>query len=130
MKNAPALAKTLLFTILVPGTVLGVAPLVWLGGIQRFPPAHPALFAAFLPIVSGVLLYLRCAWDFATKGSGTPAPIDAPKILVIEGHYRHVRNPMYVGVMATLLGEAILFTSRAVILYAGVVFLFFDLIVL
>src|SRR5262245_60452564 len=106
MKNAPALLKTLLFTIFVPGTVFGYAPLVWLGGLRRFPPANPLVYASFLPVVLGVALYLRCAWDFATKGNGTPAPIDAPKTLVVTGFYRYVRNPMYVGVVTTLLGEA------------------------
>ena len=47
----------------------------------------------------GGIIYLCCVWDFAHFGRGTPAPIDAPKQLVVSGLYRYVRNPMYVGVL-------------------------------
>ena len=57
-------------------------------------------------IALGLAAYLWCAWEFATAGRGTPAPVDPPKILVARGLYRIVRNPMYVGVLLILLGEA------------------------
>ena len=50
-----------------------------------------------------------------------PAPIDAPKKLVVRGLYRHSRNPMYVGVLITILGWAALFGSFHVVLYAVVI---------
>jgi protein-S-isoprenylcysteine O-methyltransferase Ste14 len=64
-----------------------------------------------LPIVFGALVYLWCAWDFVFAGKGTPAPIDPPRALVVRGLYRKVRNPMYVGVMSILVGEAVIFES-------------------
>jgi protein-S-isoprenylcysteine O-methyltransferase Ste14 len=55
-----------------------------------------------------------CAfWGFALRGKGTPAPIDPPKKLVMEGPYRIVRNPMYWSVLFVMLGEALAFRSLA-----------------
>jgi hypothetical protein len=38
--------------------------------------------------------YLWCVEAFTFIGQGTPAPIDAPKRLVIQKPYRWVRNLM------------------------------------
>jgi protein-S-isoprenylcysteine O-methyltransferase Ste14 len=63
-------------------------------------------------------VYLRCLWEFAARGRGIPAPIDHPKQLVVTGLYQYVRNPMYVGVLLFLLGEALFFGSSRFLLYA------------
>jgi protein-S-isoprenylcysteine O-methyltransferase Ste14 len=83
-----------------------------------------ALFAC------GAVIYFWCAWDFATAGEGTPAPIDAPKHLVVRGLYRFVRNPMYAGVLLILLGESLAFRSTRILVYAAIVFTFFNLFVI
>ena len=59
----------------------------------------------------GVLLVYQTVSLFATIGKGTLAPWDPPRTLVIRGPYQYVRNPMISGVLAILLGEAILFGS-------------------
>ncbi len=82
-----------------------------------------------LPILIGAAIYFWCAWDFTFTGRGTPAPIDPPKELVVRGLYRYVRNPMYVGILSILLGEAFLFASQRLFEYAAVAFLFFFLLV-
>jgi len=113
--------KTLLFTILVPGTVTVFIPYLLLSsGIQQWFPVKFGVvrFLGPVPMLMGILIYLRCAWDFTFTGRGTPAPIDPPKELVVKGLYRYVRNPMYVGVLLILLGEALLFESVVVLLYA------------
>ena len=56
----------------------------------------------------GAAIMLKCVWDFAWMGRGTPAPWDPPRRLVVTGLYRYVRNPMYVGMGTFLLGEALL----------------------
>jgi protein-S-isoprenylcysteine O-methyltransferase Ste14 len=61
---------------------------------------------------------------------GTPAPIDAPKKLVVNGPYRLVRNPMYIGVFCLILSQAILYGSRAVLFYLAVVVICVNLFVL
>ena len=77
-----SIVKTIIFTVLVPGTVAGVIPRA-VGSDAAVPTLYSAI--GFLPMALGVAIYLRCAWDFATAGQGTPAPIDAPKVLVVRG---------------------------------------------
>jgi protein-S-isoprenylcysteine O-methyltransferase Ste14 len=52
-----------------------------------------------------------------------PCPIDPPKELVVKGLYRYVRNPMYVGILLIIIGEAIFFEGGLLALYTLVVFL-------
>lgn len=59
-------------------------------------------------IVLGGIIMLRCVLDFGWRGRGTPFPLDAPRQFVATGFYRWVRNPMYVGMAITLIGEALL----------------------
>jgi protein-S-isoprenylcysteine O-methyltransferase Ste14 len=113
---APIL-KTLVFVILAPGTVLVWVPYVLLGKNILLPVAW-ARWLAFLPLVLGVAVLAKCAWDFAVVGLGTPAPIDPPKSLVASGLYRYVRNPMYVAIALVLGSEALLFGSRRLLMYA------------
>jgi protein-S-isoprenylcysteine O-methyltransferase Ste14 len=75
------------------------------------------LMVSFALLLSGSVIYLWCAWDFSVKGLGTPAPIDAPKRLVVDGLYRHVRNPMYVGVACLILSHIALKWSSEIFWY-------------
>lgn len=123
--------KTIIFTILVPGTVAFVIPWLILGQ----PPSAETLapspwLLGLLPLLVGVVLYLWCAGAFTFIGKGTPAPIDAPIFLVRSGPYRWVRNPMYLGVLAIIVGQAILFHSVALVGYALVVWLIVHLFVI
>jgi len=121
--------KTLIFTVVVPGTVTVLAPR-WLLSSARPVDLPPALrFVGWPVLCLGVSVYLWCAWDFAVAGRGTPAPIDPPKTLVARGLYRHVRNPMYLGILSILVAEAFLFRSRALLAYAATVFGFFFMFV-
>src|SRR5690242_6276039 len=106
--------KTLIFTILGPGTVMGIVPWLLLQSSGETPRLTPAIWLiGLLPLLMGVGLYFWCAGAFTFIGKGTPAPIDAPIFLVKEGPYHWVRNPMYIGVLSTVSGEAILFHSLA-----------------
>jgi len=122
------LLRTLLFTVLVPGTVTMVVPYLLLpSGAGQGIRAVGLL--GLIPMGLGLGCYFWCAWGFALRGGGTPAPIDPPKSLVISGPYRYVRNPMYLGVESLVVGEAILFGSRRLLEYAAVVAMFFYLFV-
>lgn len=74
--------------------------------------ARPSALALAL-MIAGLLIMVRCVWDFAWTGRGTPAPFDPPRRLVINGLYRWVRNPMYLGMGILLAGEALLLPSIA-----------------
>lgn len=111
--------KTLIFTILVPGTVAGIVPWLLLQSSgEATMPSSSIWLIGLLPFLVGVILYLWCAGAFTLIGHGTPAPIDAPIFLVREGPYQWVRNPMYIAVFMTISGEAILFHSLLLIGYA------------
>lgn len=122
--------RAVFFALLMPGTVLIVIPWLLLRGQpssgHRLDP--PAVVGAALAI-AGALVLLVCIRDFAVSGRGTLAPVDPPRKLVRVGLYRHVRNPMYLGVLAMLVGEAVFFESPVLGFYAAVVALAFHLFV-
>jgi protein-S-isoprenylcysteine O-methyltransferase Ste14 len=128
---APTLG-TVLFVILVPGTVIGWVP--WrLSGWELAPPLlgvelmrwlGALLLLAALPVFVDFLV--RCVRD----GRGTPAPVAAPSRLVVSGTFRWVRNPAYVAVTAMLVGHALLFGSLSVLVYAASMGLVFHLFVI
>ncbi len=125
------LLRNLLFVVLMPGTVVAWAPLAivymnhWGGPSLDVPGA-----AALACILCGALICGWCVRDFAVKGRGTPAPIDPPKNLVVSGLYRYTRNPMYLGALMILLGEAALWRSGVLLIYSGCFFLVVNLFVL
>ena len=113
------LLKNILFTLFVPGTVAVYVPL-WLVASRGIPPHaewKTTQVAALLPLSLGAAIYFWCLWHFAVTGRGTPAPIDAPKRLVVQGLYQYVRNPMYVGVLLVIGGWAVFFWSSALLIY-------------
>lgn len=119
--------KNLLFTVLVPGTVAVYVPMS-LSRADRGDPSYWAVAAFFFAL--GLSIYLWCLWDFATFGRGTPAPIDAPKRLVVRGLYRYSRNPMYLGVLSVVAGWLALVPSTRLVIYLVAVWSMFQLFVI
>jgi protein-S-isoprenylcysteine O-methyltransferase Ste14 len=119
-RQAGLFFETILFSVMVPGAVAFWIPRDTLHLWKRMLLEHWMSWhsIAMVPLTIGSLVYLRCLWEFAVQGNGIPAPVDHPKQLVITGLYRYVRNPMYVGVLLFLLGEATFFTSWRVLAYA------------
>ncbi|MGH7898730.1 MAG: methyltransferase family protein [Candidatus Binatia bacterium] len=111
--------KNLLFTVLVPGTFAAYLPLRIVQ--ERSAPAGPLFVLGCLAIAVGTSIYAWCVWDFATFGRGTPAPIDAPKKLVVRGLYRYTRNPMYCGVLTVIFGWALVFRAPEIAAYGLIV---------
>lgn len=123
--------RTLIFTILVPGSLTVYIPYLLLSsGLELLPYKIGALrLSGVLPIIVGVIFYLWCVWGSPSYGKGTPAPVDEPKTLVTKGLYRKVRNPIYIGVAFILLGEAIFFESFALFAYAILLWFLFHIFV-
>lgn len=110
------LLKTALFTIFVPGTVTIVVPHFLLDG--NTAPSHGRLaWFGILILITGGAIYFVCAWEFAVRGLGTPAPIAPTKFLVVSGLHRYLRNPMYVGVFLVIVGQAAVFHSLRLAAY-------------
>jgi protein-S-isoprenylcysteine O-methyltransferase Ste14 len=120
------IVRNVVFTIVVPG-LGGIWFPWWI--LTRHGHATPAAWEAVPVIVAGAALYLWCAWNFATVGGGTPGLWDAPRQVVATGPYRRVRNPIYIGALLVVLGEAWLFMSVPLLDYAGAMAVFFHLFV-
>ena len=122
--------KTLLFLALIPGPLLFWAPYKMAlsnPGGQFYP--GPFRYVALLFWLAGTVTLLWSCWEFAFRGHGTPAPIDPPKILVAEGLYRFVRNPMYLGALLILLGHVLWLQSLLLLLYIAAIMTAFHLFV-
>ena len=120
--------KNVLFTLLLPGTIAVWIPLSLTRNLHIRPGMSQLM--AIIAFATGGMIYLWCVWDFATFGRGTPAPIDAPKKLVVRGLYKYVRNPMYVGVLTVILGWSILYHSLNLLLYTLCVTVGFNIFIL
>jgi protein-S-isoprenylcysteine O-methyltransferase Ste14 len=114
--------RTILFTLLVPGTVLGLVPFALTASTkgQRIDLGTADLMG-FTLLLPGIAIIIWCFIDFVRRGRGTPAPYDPPEKLVVVGLYRYMRNPQYVGVILVAVSEAIL--SGRVVLFGYAVFL-------
>jgi protein-S-isoprenylcysteine O-methyltransferase Ste14 len=130
MTPAKAAVGTAVFFFVAPGIVAGLVPW-WITGWR--PPEPLPLLG--LPAVLGVVLLLPGLWVLIdsfvrfARNLGTPAPIAPTERLVVDGWYRYVRNPMYVGVLAIILGQALLFVSWPVLVYWIVAFVVVHLFV-
>jgi protein-S-isoprenylcysteine O-methyltransferase Ste14 len=122
--------RSLFFTIVLPGTVTVLIPYLIVsvrpGTLQSWTPLHAA---SVLLMAIGATILFWCIWDFAAKGRGTLAPVDPPRQLVVQGLYRYVRNPMYLGVLLVLLGETAFFRSPAMLQYTVAWFIVVNLFV-
>lgn len=58
---------------------------------------------------------------FVYVGRGTLSLTHPTERLVVSGLYRYVRNPMYVGVLMLIAGQAVLFWSSTLWAYFGYV---------
>jgi protein-S-isoprenylcysteine O-methyltransferase Ste14 len=126
-RKARAVLGSILFFVIAPGTVAGWIPRAISG--WRFEPPffglHATRVVGSVFIAAGTAGLVACFVRFALQGLGTPAPVAPPTRLVVTGLYRHVRNPMYVAVIAVVIGEALLLGSRALLWYAAIVWVFF-----
>lgn len=120
MRKSAAAAGSAAFFVVAPGTVVGLVP--WLVTHWEIPGTSAAWRVAqglgALLIVVGVGPVVHAFVQFARAG-GTPMPIAPTEHLVVTGSNRYVRNPMYVGLLVAILGQALLFGSLGLVLYAG-----------
>ncbi len=86
----------------------------------RFPAPLPGWLRplGFLLATAGALLAGTCIATFVTSGRGTPAPCDPPREFVASGPYRYVRNPMYIGGTAVMLGAGLALSSPSIVILA------------
>ena len=115
--------RGLIFTALAPGVVGFLVPALLRSGM---PLRGGAWVLGWIPTLLGGAIYVACFLEFLAAG-GTPAafilrPVrhlvgEEPAELVRGGLYRFTRNPMYVGVLTAVFGQAVLFSSGSVFIY-------------
>jgi protein-S-isoprenylcysteine O-methyltransferase Ste14 len=118
MTKARAAAVTIVFLLLAPGVVAGVVPWLLTGWDSDDWPL-PVRAPGVVLIVGGVGVLLHAFGRFVVEGLGTPAPVAPTERLVVGGLYRHVRNPMYLAVAATITGQALLLGRPVLLAYAA-----------
>jgi protein-S-isoprenylcysteine O-methyltransferase Ste14 len=104
--------------VVAPGVMAGLIPWLLTGWDSADPPAVLVVLGALL-IAAGVAALLHAFARFVIEGLGTPAPVAPTERLVVGGLYRYVRNPMYVAVAATIVGQALLLGRPVLLVYAA-----------
>ena len=100
------------FAVLVPWLVTGWQ---WHRPLPLWTVAQvigvALIFAGLVPVVHAFVQFARAG--------GTPMPLAPTQHLVVTGFHRYVRNPIYLGSLMIFVGEALLFGSRTLLLYAA-----------
>src|SRR3954447_23824224 len=132
VRRTLAATGSAVFFGVAPGTVAGLIPW-WLTGWRlREPLAHwaPLRVVGIVLVATGAMVLVQAFGRFVVEGLGTPAPVAPTAHLVVGGLYRFVRNPMYVAVVAVIIGQAMLLWQPVLLRYAVVVAAAFVLFVL
>jgi len=126
-----AIVGSTFFLVIAPGFVAGLVP--WWISRWRLETSFlgmPLLrFAGGMLVTLGVIGLVDSFVRFAVQGVGTPAPVFPTRHLVVTGLYRYVRNPMYLAVLSTILGQGLIFGNLTLLEYSGMVWLVFHLFV-
>jgi protein-S-isoprenylcysteine O-methyltransferase Ste14 len=106
-----------IFSFILPVTVLVIVPR-W---IKKDWSCHSNIyfFSGLILILTGLIIMTICISSFIRIGKGTLAPWSPTKKLVIKGLYKYVRNPMILGVLITLIGEAFALRSLNILIWAA-----------
>jgi protein-S-isoprenylcysteine O-methyltransferase Ste14 len=127
MRRVTAAVGSAVFFLVGPGIVVGLIPWLLTGWQVRQPIPYwvPMRLLGVILLVAGLLVLGQAFVRFVVEGLGTPAPIAAPERLVVGGLYRYVRNPMYVAVLAAIVGQALILGQVSLLLYAAADWLIF-----
>ena len=131
MSKAIAVFGSALFFVIAPSVLAGFIP--WWVTRWEFRPVF--LGVDLTRTLGGILIIVGTPGlvdsfaRFALEGLGTPAPIAPPQRLVVTGLYRYVRNPIYIAVVAVVLGQALLFGDWRLLWYGALLWLFFHVFV-
>jgi protein-S-isoprenylcysteine O-methyltransferase Ste14 len=129
MRRTSAAIGSFGFLLVTPGTVCGLIPAL-ITGWRRPEDSVPWVDACgWLLVLAGAAVLVHAFVAFAWHGRGTPAPTAPTERLVVEGAYRYVRNPMYVAVLAVVLGQVLLFASWGLFTYLVILALTVDVFV-
>jgi protein-S-isoprenylcysteine O-methyltransferase Ste14 len=120
VRESSAAVGSAIFLVLAPGATAVLIPWLLTGWHEHVPPPPVAIrLAGVLLVVVGAAALLSAFARFVLEGRGTPAPVAPTQHLVVGGLYRYVRNPMYLAVAATIVGQALLLGRLELLGYAA-----------
>lgn len=123
MTRRRAAIGTAVFFVVAPCVVAGLVPWLLTGWNAGSASAWwlPLRVAGALLAAAGIGVIVHAFTRFVVEGRGTPAPVAPPEHLVVGGLYRYVRNPMYLAVVAVVVGQALLLWRPVLLLYAALI---------
>ena len=98
---------------------------IGLGGLAYGVATLPLLVAGIAMVVLGVAVVALGAWELGSNLTPFPRPRPAAT-LVQDGLYRHVRHPIYSGVVTAAVGWALVTASPLSLIFAVLLALLFD----
>jgi protein-S-isoprenylcysteine O-methyltransferase Ste14 len=118
MQKSRAAITSAAFFVVAPGTVVGLIP--WLMTRWEIADSTPVwqIVIGVVLIVAGIVPPVHAFAQFV-KAGGTPIPVAPTERLVLTGFNRFVRNPMYAGLITAIVGQALVFGSWWLLLYAA-----------
>jgi protein-S-isoprenylcysteine O-methyltransferase Ste14 len=120
MTRRGAAVGSFAFAVGQPGVVAGLVP-YWITGGWDGSGAPLALqVAGAVLLAAGIGALAHTVIRFVIEGLGTPFPAAPTENLVVGGLYRYVRNPMYLAVIASILGQAAILGSVSLVVYAAI----------
>jgi protein-S-isoprenylcysteine O-methyltransferase Ste14 len=125
MRRSVAAAGSAVFFLVGPGIFVGLVPWVLTHWRVSEPARHSAYWAPLrglgvLLLVAGLGVLIQAFVRFVVEGLGTPVPVAAPGRLVVGGPYRYVRNPMYVAILAAIIGQGLLLGQLGLLLFSAI----------
>jgi protein-S-isoprenylcysteine O-methyltransferase Ste14 len=123
MRRTMAAVGSSVFFALAPGIIAGVIPWWMTGWEMRSPVPNwaPLRIVGAILVVAGAFILIHSFVRFVVEGAGTPAPVAPTERLVVGGFYRYVRNPIYLAVATTIVGQALLLGQPGLLVYALIV---------
>ncbi len=119
-ERIPLPVRMFFYTAGFLGLVLVGLPWVFHRLDMRFPVVHVEIgwfrLVGVIVFVVGLSLYGAASYVLTHRGKGAFVEFDPPTVLVVDGPYRYVRNPVVACLLGTMLGEAISLSSTGVLL--------------
>jgi len=132
MTRGFAVLGSAVFFLIAPTTLAGVVP--WMmsqWSLQApFCDLQPIRWLGVVLILLGIPVLVDTFARFALQGGGTPAPVAPPQHLVITGPNRYVRNPIYLALVAIVLGQGLLLGNASLLVYGVLLWVGFHIFVL
>jgi len=111
-----ALIVPLIILLALPIAVVLLIPAPSWDWAAHAPGSLIATLFGLATIALGLQLFIASVLLFARHGEGSIMPWDPTERLVVQGIYRHMRNPMHTGVFLVLLGEGFLLRSTPLLI--------------